>query len=221
MGPGWASAVCADRADATREFDERMAQWTEQVSGFVDSTGIDAAGDGTRRAAGAGGAGSRLSKRDLSLQVIRAGVDAMGAGEEERMVRARGTGKRKPGKDGLAGDDDAGAASSARDGDGVEEEAEAEEEEEEEDTGPSISAAQFKGVSTLVRGRAKIEAVNQVYAVIVAHFEAIPPRERKPITVKELSQLGAKVTGQTGVACLNTLRSLKIIELNKGTIALC
>eukprot|EP00010_Vexillifera_abyssalis_P006311 CAMPEP_0201545786 /NCGR_PEP_ID=MMETSP0173_2-20130828/2214_1 /ASSEMBLY_ACC=CAM_ASM_000268 /TAXON_ID=218659 /ORGANISM="Vexillifera sp., Strain DIVA3 564/2" /LENGTH=275 /DNA_ID=CAMNT_0047954285 /DNA_START=61 /DNA_END=888 /DNA_ORIENTATION=- len=84
-----------------------------------------------------------------------------------------------------------------------------------------IGASEFDNLSSIVRGRAKLEAVNKVYKVIWQHFTTKQKRRSlKPISIKTLSSKGLKVTGQTGSAVLNTLRALHKIDMSREGVTL-
>eukprot|EP00056_Hartaetosiga_gracilis_P007031 m.103347 g.103347 ORF g.103347 m.103347 type:complete len:272 (-) comp12613_c3_seq4:2631-3446(-) len=86
-----------------------------------------------------------------------------------------------------------------------------------------ITTKEFNSVSQLVRGRAKIDAVNKVYETLHAHFVQAHRRGKfqnvLPLTVKDMTDMGLKITGQTGEAKLKVLRSLQRLTMSrKGVI---
>ena len=86
-----------------------------------------------------------------------------------------------------------------------------------------VQIEEFSGLSSLVRGRSKLDDVNKVYDIIFKHFnntELDAKERKKPLTIKQLTKLGAKVSGQTGESRLSTLRSLKIITMSKSGVAM-
>ncbi|KNC48114.1 uncharacterized protein AMSG_04344 [Thecamonas trahens ATCC 50062] len=70
----------------------------------------------------------------------------------------------------------------------------------------------------LVRGRISVDAVNAVYRTVYDTFQAEP--RRKPMGVKEMVSMGLSVTGASGKAKLNVLRSLKLIEMSSAGVVL-
>jgi saccharopine dehydrogenase-like NADP-dependent oxidoreductase len=59
---------------------------------------------------------------------------------------------------------------------------------------------QFEGVSDLIRCRLKLSDVNTVYEVICQHFDR--SKKAGPLTLKDLTEMGCRVTGHTGEAKL-------------------
>jgi hypothetical protein len=81
-----------------------------------------------------------------------------------------------------------------------------------------VSTQEFAAIPSTTKGRAKIEEVNQVYLAILTNFRA---RSQGPLSVQEMTDMGLKITGTTGVAKLNCLKFLGIIEIHKnGSVAL-
>mmetsp|Transcript_372 Transcript_372/g.695 ORF Transcript_372/g.695 Transcript_372/m.695 type:complete len:231 (+) Transcript_372:34-726(+) len=76
-----------------------------------------------------------------------------------------------------------------------------------------VSQDQFERVSTTVRGRTPLDMVNATYSTIFNHFVENP--ESPPLTIAQLTLLGAKVAGLKGQNTINTLRNLKLIEVSK------
>ncbi|XP_070572178.1 SKA complex subunit 2-like [Ptychodera flava] len=82
-----------------------------------------------------------------------------------------------------------------------------------------VSQEEFMTVSSLVRGRVKLEDVNRVYQRLYQHFRE--ERNEEPLTTQDMSKMSMRITGATGEAKLKVLRSLKIISLNtKGHVKL-
>ncbi|XP_028400409.1 spindle and kinetochore-associated protein 2-like isoform X2 [Dendronephthya gigantea] len=76
-----------------------------------------------------------------------------------------------------------------------------------------VTENEFMSISDLVRGRSKLEDVNQVYDVLFTYFQK--NRKASCLTLKEMTKLGLKVTGATGNAKLKVLKTLKIIDIGK------
>ncbi|ORM41920.1 uncharacterized protein BXIN_0473 [Babesia sp. Xinjiang] len=75
-----------------------------------------------------------------------------------------------------------------------------------------VSQKQYDNVPSLVKRRAKLEQVNELYLFL---FKMAVERKRSlPIKLKEISQGGIQVFGQTGSSKIAALRYLKIVELN-------
>ncbi|CAB4022199.1 spindle and kinetochore-associated 2-like isoform X1 [Paramuricea clavata] len=76
-----------------------------------------------------------------------------------------------------------------------------------------VTEEEFMNVSDLVRGRSKLEDVNQVYNALFTYFQK--HRKVSRLTLKDMTKLGLKVSGATGSAKLKVLRTLNIIEISK------
>eukprot|EP00743_Colponemidia_sp_Colp-15_P009246 GILK01010099.1.p1 GENE.GILK01010099.1~~GILK01010099.1.p1 ORF type:complete len:270 (-),score=38.28 GILK01010099.1:97-864(-) len=87
-----------------------------------------------------------------------------------------------------------------------------------EDEWAPISDQEFEQVPLLIKGRVKLVEINRLYESIWKHFKA--NKISKPLTIIDLTNMGNKVTGQTGEAKLNSLRHLKRITINKIGIEL-
>lgn len=75
-----------------------------------------------------------------------------------------------------------------------------------------ISQKQFDEIPALVKRRAKMEHINELYLYL---FNQAMERKRcLPIKFKDISQSGIKVYGQTGSSKLASLRHLKLVEIN-------
>ena len=81
-----------------------------------------------------------------------------------------------------------------------------------------IDEEEFSGVSTVVRGRCKLEDVNTVYEQLYQLKQQQVVR-KWPATVAELAAKGLKVGGISGEQKLGTLRSLGIITMTKQGVA--
>eukprot|EP00039_Didymoeca_costata_P020848 m.342622 g.342622 ORF g.342622 m.342622 type:complete len:292 (-) comp21647_c0_seq1:193-1068(-) len=78
-----------------------------------------------------------------------------------------------------------------------------------------VSVEEFESVSTLVRGRAKLEEVNQVYERLHTFFRQQRKNDSSDsISLKEMSALGLKISGATGEAKLKVLRQLKLVNIS-------
>ncbi|XP_031551668.1 spindle and kinetochore-associated protein 2-like [Actinia tenebrosa] len=81
----------------------------------------------------------------------------------------------------------------------------------------AITEDEFHNVSTLVKGRVKLDAVNKVHEALFNYFKT--NKKSSPLTVSDMMEMGLKITGATGQAKLKVLRSLKIIQItNKGAV---
>lgn len=71
-------------------------------------------------------------------------------------------------------------------------------------------------VSSIVRGRCKLEDVNNIWKIIWDNH-----KKKKPnLKITKLAESGYKVIGATGDSILGTLKHLKLITVNKeGEIA--
>lgn len=75
-----------------------------------------------------------------------------------------------------------------------------------------ISQKQFDEIPALVRRRAKLEQVNELYRFL---FDiAVERKKRLPIKFKDISQAGIQIYGQTGTSKLAALRYIKLAEIN-------
>lgn len=81
-----------------------------------------------------------------------------------------------------------------------------------------VTEEEFATVSELVRKRSKLEEVNRVYETIFNHFKK--NKSSKPLTLQKLTSMGVKVSGATGDACVQTLRTLKLIQISKIGISI-
>ncbi|CAH1800830.1 unnamed protein product, partial [Owenia fusiformis] len=82
-----------------------------------------------------------------------------------------------------------------------------------------VSSKEFMSVSSLIRGRVKLEDVNKTYQMIWTRFKE--EGKTDPLTPGDMYKMGLKVTGQTGEAKLKVLRALKIVHIsNKGAVKL-
>ncbi|XP_077995360.1 SKA complex subunit 2-like [Glandiceps talaboti] len=80
-----------------------------------------------------------------------------------------------------------------------------------------VSDEEFMSVSSLVRGRVKLEDVNRVYQVLYEHFKE--QGHKRALTTQDMSKMHLRITGATGEAKLKVLRALKILSLNtKGDV---
>lgn len=75
-----------------------------------------------------------------------------------------------------------------------------------------LTEEEFNQVSNLVRGRAKLEDVNNCYLVLWQYFKE--EKNKGFLTTKEMHNMGLRITGATGEAKLKILRSLKLLTLN-------
>lgn len=82
-----------------------------------------------------------------------------------------------------------------------------------------VEESEFKSVSDIVRGRSTLQDVNRTYRKLFDHFQEEP--SSAPLTVKEMTAMGMRITGATGQAKLKVLRALKIVTIsNKGDVKL-
>jgi hypothetical protein len=82
-----------------------------------------------------------------------------------------------------------------------------------------ITEEEFFSVSSLVRGKVKLDEVNHVYRSLYNHFKQ--KKVRTPLTVPMMNELGMKVTGLSGQAKLKVLRAVKRIIIDpKGAVKL-
>eukprot|EP00041_Stephanoeca_diplocostata_P018006 m.373578 g.373578 ORF g.373578 m.373578 type:complete len:286 (+) comp20887_c0_seq3:207-1064(+) len=87
-----------------------------------------------------------------------------------------------------------------------------------------VSEEEFNSVSSLVRGRCKLSNVNAVYQAIHDSFRSSKGKKgTKPLTIKDMTDMGLKITGQSGEAKLKVLRQLKLITISNTdkSVALC
>ncbi|XP_065830905.1 spindle and kinetochore-associated protein 2-like [Oscarella lobularis] len=82
-----------------------------------------------------------------------------------------------------------------------------------------LTEKEFFSVSDLVRGRIKLEDVNEVYRALYQHFQI--RKNRMALTVRAMTDKGIKITGMSGQAKLKVLRALKLIQIDsKGSVKL-
>lgn len=82
----------------------------------------------------------------------------------------------------------------------------------------AVTEEEFMGVSEFVRGRCKLNDVNDVYKQLCCHFTELKSSKKRrvaPLGPRDMSTMGLKVSGATGQAKLKVLRALKIIDINK------
>jgi Spindle and kinetochore-associated protein 2/Protein of unknown function (DUF3161) len=77
-----------------------------------------------------------------------------------------------------------------------------------------LSVGRFERVSSVIRGRCKLTDLNAVYECLFELLAADGGRT-KPVTIQELAKNGVKAGGKTGECILNTLRSLKIVSIQR------
>lgn len=111
------------------------------------------------------------------------------------------------------------------------------EEEEEEDAAQltyTVDADAFAALPESIRGRARLSDVQRTLSIIVAHKEKQQGKQRgpnrrrggraqaavKPLSIKELDSMGAKVVGHTGACVLQCLRSLGLVDISKDGVQL-
>jgi hypothetical protein len=73
----------------------------------------------------------------------------------------------------------------------------------------------FNNLPPLTKQRATYDQVEAAYNMIKKLYNDPPKKQRKPVPIKTLANAGVKLTGSTGTAVLNCLRSLKLIRTNK------
>eukprot|EP00055_Hartaetosiga_balthica_P009085 m.35395 g.35395 ORF g.35395 m.35395 type:complete len:268 (-) comp6600_c0_seq1:365-1168(-) len=82
-----------------------------------------------------------------------------------------------------------------------------------------VTMKEFENVSDLVKGRAKLDDINKVYQILYDHFVQAHKRSKfqtvLPLSVKDMTEMGLKITGQTGEARIKVLRSLKRLTISK------
>ena len=85
-----------------------------------------------------------------------------------------------------------------------------------------VGEAEFAAVSTVVRGRCRLEDVNALYEQLFVLRQQPPPHgvRRWPATVAELAARGVRVAGLSGEQKLATLRALGIVAPAKTGVAL-
>jgi hypothetical protein len=76
---------------------------------------------------------------------------------------------------------------------------------------PTITEESFMTVSSIVRGRCKLDDVNNIWKLIWDN-----QKKKKPnLKITKLAESGYKVIGATGDSILGTLKHLKLIAVNK------
>lgn len=93
------------------------------------------------------------------------------------------------------------------------------------DRSSEINREAFLSLPESIKGRARYDQVQHALNVIKGHFKDLPkgPKhasDARSISLKDLDNLGAKVTGVTGRNILQTLRSLGFINVNKAGVTL-
>lgn len=81
-----------------------------------------------------------------------------------------------------------------------------------------VSQEQWDSVGSTVKGRLKRSQLNEFYEVIYNAFQRDASLER--LTVKQLSERGAKSGGLKGQNALHSLRQLKLITIGKAGISI-
>lgn len=76
-----------------------------------------------------------------------------------------------------------------------------------------ISEDEFNTVSTLVRGRVKLGDVNRTYKLLWDHFKE--QGNTASLSPSDMDAMSLRVSGITGEAKLNVLRSLRLLQISK------
>lgn len=118
--------------------------------------------------------------------------------------------------------------------DGPEQDTQEEEEEDAAQLTYTVDADAFAALPESIRGRARLSDVQRTLSIIVAHKEKQQGKQRgpnrrrggraqaavKPLSIKELDGMGAKVVGHTGACVLQCLRSLGLVDISKDGVQL-
>ncbi len=67
----------------------------------------------------------------------------------------------------------------------------------------------------LTRGRATLDAVNSLYALLCGHFGGAGSARRDWLPREHIMALGGKVLGATGESKLQVLRALRLFRVTK------
>merc|ERR550525_1940623 len=84
-----------------------------------------------------------------------------------------------------------------------------------------LTREQFNGLPSSTKQRVTFEQLNEAYSLIKQMYWSQTKKQRKPIAIKVLANKGVKLTGQTGIAIVNCLRSLRLIQTSKQGISCC
>lgn len=82
-----------------------------------------------------------------------------------------------------------------------------------------LTEEDFNRLPSSTRQRVTFAQLNGAYSLIKEMYWSQGKKQRKPIAIKVLANKGIKLTGQTGTAILNCLRSLHLIETTKQGVS--
>jgi len=84
-----------------------------------------------------------------------------------------------------------------------------------------LTEERFNKLPASTKQRVTFEQVNEAYSLIQTLYWGQNKKQRKPIAIKVLAKNGVKLSGQTGSAIINCLRSLRLIQSSKQGIICC
>ena len=90
-----------------------------------------------------------------------------------------------------------------------------------DDDETELTRDQFNQLPPSTKQRVTFEQLNEAYSVIKQMYWNQSKKQRKPIAIKLLANKGVKLTGQTGIAVVNCLRTLRLIKSTKQGISCC
>ena len=90
-----------------------------------------------------------------------------------------------------------------------------------DDDETELTRDQFNQLPPSTKQRVTFEQLNEAYSVIKQMYWSQSKKQRKPIAIKLLANKGVKLTGQTGIAVVNCLRTLRLIQSTKQGISCC
>ena len=81
-----------------------------------------------------------------------------------------------------------------------------------------LSQDKFNKLPSSTKQRVTFDQLSETYELIKTFYFNQSKKQRKPIAIKILANNGVKLTGQTGTAIINCLRTLKLIQTSKQGI---
>merc|ERR1719410_913737 len=82
-----------------------------------------------------------------------------------------------------------------------------------------LTEERFNALPASTKQRVTFSALDEAYDLIQKLYWAQTGKKRKPIAIRTLASKGIKLSGQTGTAMVNCLRSLKLIQTSREGIA--
>merc|ERR1740129_737155 len=81
-----------------------------------------------------------------------------------------------------------------------------------------LTEDRFNNLPSSTKQRVTFHQLDEAYQLIQQIYWAQTGKKRKPIAIRVLASKGVKLSGQTGTAMVNCLRSLKLIQTSREGI---